>query len=117
MLDKIINTAYFLHGFTKPEEYKILTHGFDPRFPPDFYLYVNRFRQDLIVQRGLIPDTLYDLLFGFSFGPSWCDANGETHQNHCATEEWLNWCKANSGRHPKDAYPKEVSPVLKTQYT
>lgn len=107
MLDKIINTANFLHGFTKPEEYKSLTHGFDPRFQPDFYYYVNRFRQDLIVLRGLIPDTLYNLLFGFSFGPSWSDANGEKHLNHCASEEWLNWYKANPGKHPKDAYNKD----------
>lgn len=107
MLDKIKYTATFLHGFTNPEEYKILTHGFDPKYPDDFYYYVNRLRQDLILMKGLIPDTLYDLLFGFLFGPSWIDADGEEHLNHCASDEWFNWCKSNPGKHPKDCFVKD----------
>jgi hypothetical protein len=59
--------------------------------------------------RGLIPDTLYDLLFGFLFGPSWSDANGETHLNHCASDVWFNWCKSNPHKHPRDFFKKDFS--------
>lgn len=107
MLRKVYITTDFLHGFTKPDEYKILTHGFDPNYPNDFYYYVNRLRQDLIVRQGLIPNTLYDLLFGFCFGPSWRDANGVDHIGNCASEQWFEWCKSNPGKHPKDCFSKD----------
>lgn len=107
MLEKIINTANFLYGFEDPDKYKFLTHKFDPLYKDDFYYYVNLLRQDLIVMRGLIPDTLYDLLFGFLFGPSWSDADGEVHTSHCSSQAWLEWCKSNCHKHPKEFFIKD----------
>lgn len=104
-MDKIRFTAEFLGRFSDPRTgFKFLTHGFDPFYSSDFFVHVNRCRLALVDVRGLIPDSLYDLLFGFLYGPSWTDADGNVHNKYCGCDEWVDWCIKNPGCHPMNEF-------------
>lgn len=101
-MDKIIQTTKFLGKLSTPE-YKFLTHRFDSD-SDDFLIYVNRWRIELANHRGLIPESLYDLFFGFLYGPSWVDASGKEHKNFCSCDKWVDWVIENPGVHPMNEF-------------
>lgn len=99
-MDRISYTIDFLGGFTPSKGYKQVTHPLDLDDKEDFLFYVNRCRTALLNYEGLLPDGLYDFLFGFFYGPEWKDANGIIHKEFCGCEQWVEWCKNNRGIHP-----------------
>lgn len=101
-MEKILYTAKFLGKLSTPE-YKFLTHRFESD-SDDFLKYINRWRIELANNRGLIPQTLYDLFFGFLYGPSWIDANGKEHKDFCSCDKWVDWVIDNPGVHPMNVF-------------
>ena len=94
--------ADILSLFGRPDKFKFLTHTFDPTRNDDFITLVNNCRIAVSECCGLIPDHLYELLFGFLYGKSWEDADGETHSFYCSSDECIQWCLNNPGKHPKE---------------
>lgn len=96
------NVADILGLFGKEDGFKFLTHDFDKTRNDDFITLVNKCRIMVSECCDLIPDHLYNLLFGFLYGKSWEDANGESHSFYCSSEECIQWCMNNPGEHPKN---------------
>lgn len=94
--------ADILRLFGQPAGFKFLTHDFDPTRNDDFLTLVNRCRIMVSECCGLIPDHLYELLFGFLYGKEWVDADGKTHTFYCSSDECIQWCLNNPGEHPKN---------------
>lgn len=99
-MEKILYTIDFLGGFTPSKGYKQVTHPLDLDDKEDFLFYVNRCRTALLNYEGILPDGLYDFLFGFFYGPEWKDANGITHEQFCGSGQWVDWCLNNPRIHP-----------------
>lgn len=95
----IRKTADFLHLFSEPEGFKFLTHDFDSA-GQDYLDYAGRARLALADAESFLPSTLYDLLFGFFYGPSWTDSRGRKHDICCGSGSFFDWCDANPGTHP-----------------
>ena len=100
-------TVSFLGQFSRVDGLKFLTHDFDAECDDDFFEYVTRCRTELGKVKGIIPDSLYNLVFGFVAGPSWKDCNGIIHEEHCGCDKWVDWCLDNPGGHPSFAFPEE----------
>lgn len=105
-MDMLINSVNLLGGFSKENGFKYLTHRFDAE-SDDFIDTVNRCRYMLLGWQDRIPKHLYDLLFGFLFGPNWTDSNGVIHNDFCGCDKWIDWCLDNVGVHPMDAFYEE----------
>lgn len=96
----IKDTADFLSKFNSDKnELKELVH--DERGEA-FFNIIMRARLLITEMSGLISDHLYDLLFGFVYGPKWIDWEGNEHSLHCGSTELVSWCKKNRGLTPMD---------------
>lgn len=93
--------AEVLSLFGNEEGFKFITHGFDLTKTNDFIPILNKCRIMIAECNGLIPEHLYDLLFGFLYGDSWEDAEGKKHSFYCSSDECIQWCLNNPGVHPK----------------
>lgn len=93
--------AEILSYFGKEDGFKFITHGFDQTKINDFIQILNKCRITISECNGLIPEHLYDLLFGFLYGKSWEDADGVKHSFYCSSDECVQWCLNNPGKHPK----------------
>ena len=71
--------AEILNLFGNEEGFKFITHGFDLTKSNNFISILNKCRIMVSECNGLIPEHLYDLLFGFLYGTSWEDAEGVKH--------------------------------------
>ena len=105
-MDMLINSVNLLGGFSEENGFKYLTHRFDAE-SDDFIDTVNRCRYMLLGWQDRIPKHLYDLLFGFLFGPNWTDSNGVNHNDFCGCDKWIDWCIDNVGVHPMNAFYDE----------
>ncbi len=96
------NNAILLNKFSDASWLKFLTHGFDLPDEADFVSYLASCRSELLDNKGKIDDSLYRLLFGFMYGPSWNDYSGKEHHFYCSSEDCVSWCLEHPGQHPKD---------------
>lgn len=94
--------ADILQLFGQADGFKFLTHDFDPTRDNDFLKLVNKCRIVLSEASGLIPDHLYEILFGFMYGKEWEDADGNKHTFYCSSDECIQWCLNNPGVHPRN---------------
>lgn len=95
------SNARLLSLFSEADGFKFLTHGFDES-DSDFVLYLANCRTVLLDYKGVIEESLYRLLFGFMYGPSWKDYNGLEHSFSCSNPVCIDWCLAHPNMHPKD---------------
>jgi hypothetical protein len=98
----IYNNADFLYLFSEDEGFKFLTHDFIVPEESDFLSYLASCRSRLLDYKGLIEESLYNLVFGFMYGPSWTDPEGHSHAFSCSSEKCIRWCENNPHIHPKN---------------
>lgn len=96
-IDKIKAIADLLQLFVREDGFKNLTHDSGRE---DFLKYLCHARSLILNYKGLVPDHLYRLLFGFVYGPVWVDRHNNEHTFHCSCEECLSWSMNNQGKHP-----------------
>lgn len=101
--NKVTNNADFLSLFNEEGGLKNLTHDFLIPEKADFLKYLSNSRSVLLNYDGLIEDSLYDLVFGFLFGPQWVDYHGESKGFFCSSISCYDWCISNPHMHPKNA--------------
>lgn len=101
-IQTIYNNADFLYLFSEDNGFKFLTHDFIVPETSDFLSYLASCRSLLLDHKGLIEDSLYNLAFGFMYGPSWIDPNGHSHAFSCSSDKCLRWCENNPHVHPKN---------------
>jgi hypothetical protein len=96
-IDKLKAIADLLQLFVREDGFKNLTHDSGRE---DFLRYLCHARSLILNYKGLVPDHLYRLLFGFVYGPVWVDRHNNEHTFHCSCEECLSWSMNNQGKHP-----------------
>lgn len=101
--NKVTNNADFLSLFNEERGLKNLTHDFLIPEKADFLKYLSNSRNVLLKYDGLIEDSLYDMVFGFLFGPQWVDYRGECRGFFCSSLACYDWCISNPHLHPKNA--------------
>lgn len=104
----IKTAADLLNKFSREDELKFLVHSYSKFDGQDFSALVAKARLLITERMGLIPDHLYDLLFGFVYGPEWVDWKGRTHTLHCGSKDLLEWYTNNDGISPME----QESPFL-----
>lgn len=104
----IKTAADLLNKFSCEDELKFLVHSYSKFDGQDFCALVSKARLLIAERVGLIPDHLYDLLFGFVYGPEWVDWEGRSHSLHCGSKDLLEWYTNNDGISPME----QVSPFL-----
>lgn len=100
------NTIDFLGEFSQENKLKYLTHRYE-NDDIDFFDVLEHARYRILYWQGKINKEVYDLVYGFVFGPFWIDHNGNRHDYYCGCEEWVNWCLDNPGLHPMDQFWEE----------
>lgn len=98
----IKTTADLLNKFGLEKELKFLVHSYSKIEDQDFCALVSKARLLITERSGLIPDQLYDLLFGFVYGPEWVDWKGKVHSLHCGSNDLIEWYKNNEGVSPME---------------
>ena len=68
-MNRLQHTVDFLGEFTTAGKFKQVTHRFELDSKQDYLYYVNKCRTSLLNDEGLLPDGLFDFLFGYFFGP------------------------------------------------
>lgn len=101
--NKVTNNADFLSLFNDEGGLKNLTHDFLIPDKADFLKYLSNSRSELLCYDGLIEDSLYDMVFGFLFGPQWVDYHGECRRFFCSSKACYDWCISKPHMHPKNA--------------
>lgn len=94
----IKTTADILSKFG--DELKYLVHDYDKTEDVDFCALVSKARLLITERAGLIPGHLYDLLFGFVYGPEWVDWKGKGHSLYCGSKDIIEWYSNNEGISP-----------------
>lgn len=105
----IKTTADLLGKFCLEDELKFLVHCYSKIEEQDFCALVTKARLLITESSGLIPDQLYDLLFGFVYGPEWVDWKGKVHSLYCGSKELIEWYKHNEGVSPMEENSPYVS--------
>ena len=82
------------------DELKYLVHDYDKTEDVDFCALVYKARLLINERVGLIPNHLYDLLFGFVYGPEWVDWEGKGHSLHCGSKDLIAWYTCSDGISP-----------------
>ena len=85
------------------DELKYLVHDYDKTEDVDFCALVARARLLISERLGLIPDHLYNLLFGFVYGPEWKDWEGKVHTFQCGSRDIVAWDINNDDISPMSA--------------
>lgn len=98
----IKTTADLLNKFGLENELKFLVHSYSKIEDQDFCALVSKARLLITERSGLIPDQLYDLLFGFVYGPEWVDWEGKVHSLHCGSNDLIEWYTNNEGVSPME---------------
>ena len=98
----IKTTADLLNKFGLEKELKFLVHSYSKIEDQDFCALVSKARLLITERSGLIPDQLYDLLFGFVYGPEWVDWEGKVHSLHCGSSDLIEWYTNNEGVSPME---------------
>ena len=98
----IKTTADLLNKFGLEKELKFLVHSYSKIEDQDFCALVSKARLLITERSGLIPDQLYDLLFGFVYGPEWVDWEGKVHSLHCGSNDLIEWYTNNEGVSPME---------------
>ena len=93
-------TADLLTKFSLENELKFLVHSYTKVEDQDFCALVSKARLLITEMAGVIPDHLYDLLFGFVYGPEWVDWEGKTHTLQCGSKDLTEWYTNNKSISP-----------------
>ena len=104
----IKTAADLLTKFSLEDELKFLVHSYTKIEDQDFCALVSKARLYITERAGLIPDHLYNLLFGFVYGPEWVDWEGKTHSLQCGCNDLVEWYNNNKSISPM----AENSPFL-----
>ena len=113
---KVKNNADFLYLFSEADGFKFLTHDFLLPEDSDFLKYLANCRSLLLKYDGLIEETLFELIFGFLYGPSWIDSQGLEHTFYCSSKECIEWSLSHPHLHPKsnEAFEQEFDKFRKS---
>lgn len=95
------NNADFLYLFSEADGFKFLTHDFPLPEDSDFLKYLANCRSLLLNYDGIIEESLYELIFGFLYGPTWIDLQGMEHVFYCSSKECIEWSVSHPHLHPK----------------
>lgn len=94
------DSADFLHLFSEESNgLKYLTHDFSS--DTDYVDYIYNCEKLILDMREkyTIEDSIYNLVRGFVFGPSWIDYKGNVHKSFVSSESFVRYYES-TGQHP-----------------
>lgn len=99
-MDTLKATARLLHEFSNPNGFKYLTHDIKSA-GVDYVEYVYHAEKNLLgnMYDSMVDRSVFELVRGFIFGPSWVDSEGRTRSGYCAHPDWISYYRE-TGNHP-----------------